>query len=65
MDYDADEKSMAALRRQLRRARGEYYRYKRYVFCGSTKTLTLSTVILSLPFFDQELSFYSYIYFSQ
>ncbi|KAM7479002.1 hypothetical protein LguiA_027215 [Lonicera macranthoides] len=28
MDYDADEKSMAALRRQLRRARGEYYRYK-------------------------------------
>lgn len=29
MDYDTDEKSMAALRRQLRRAREEYYRYKR------------------------------------
>ncbi|XP_058096925.1 uncharacterized protein LOC131242353 isoform X2 [Magnolia sinica] len=29
MDYDTDEKSMATLRRQLRRAREEYYRYKR------------------------------------
>ncbi|XP_042488711.1 LMBR1 domain-containing protein 2 homolog A isoform X2 [Macadamia integrifolia] len=29
MDYDNDEKSMAALRRQLRRAREEYFRYKR------------------------------------
>lgn len=28
MDYDTDEKSMAALRRQLRKAREEYYRYK-------------------------------------
>ncbi|OVA20902.1 LMBR1-like membrane protein [Macleaya cordata] len=28
MDYDTDEKSMAALRRQLRRAREEYYRNK-------------------------------------
>ncbi|KAK9048827.1 hypothetical protein SSX86_032206 [Deinandra increscens subsp. villosa] len=28
MDYDTDEKSMATLRRQLRIARGEYYRYK-------------------------------------
>ncbi|KAJ3695835.1 hypothetical protein LUZ60_001212 [Juncus effusus] len=28
MDYDTDEKTMAALRRQLRRAREEYYRYK-------------------------------------
>ncbi|XP_077213234.1 uncharacterized protein LOC143848234 isoform X2 [Tasmannia lanceolata] len=28
MDYDTDEKSMATLRRQLRRAREEYYRYK-------------------------------------
>ncbi|KAL7206041.1 hypothetical protein ACSBR2_018873 [Camellia fascicularis] len=28
MDYDTDEKSMAALRRQLKRAREEYYRYK-------------------------------------
>ena len=30
MDYDTDEKSMAALRRQLRIAREEYYRCKRY-----------------------------------
>ncbi|CAI0474374.1 unnamed protein product [Linum tenue] len=28
MDYDTDEKSMATLRRHLRRARDEYYRYK-------------------------------------
>lgn len=28
MDYDTDDKSMATLRRQLRRAREEYYRYK-------------------------------------
>lgn len=31
MDYDTDEKSMATLRRHLRRAREEYYRYKRYI----------------------------------
>lgn len=29
MDYDTDEKSMATLRRHLRRAREEYYRCKR------------------------------------
>lgn len=29
MDYDTDEKSMAKLRRNLRIAREEYYRYKR------------------------------------
>uniref|UniRef100_A0A1D1ZDF8 LMBR1 domain-containing protein 2 A n=1 Tax=Anthurium amnicola TaxID=1678845 RepID=A0A1D1ZDF8_9ARAE len=28
MDYDTDEQSMATLRRQLRRAREEYYRYR-------------------------------------
>ncbi|PKA59462.1 hypothetical protein AXF42_Ash016486 [Apostasia shenzhenica] len=28
MDYDTDEKTMAILRRQLKRAREEYYRYK-------------------------------------
>lgn len=32
MDYDTDEKSMATLRRHLRRAREEYYRYKRYTW---------------------------------
>lgn len=31
MDYDTDDKTMAALRRQLRKAREEYYRCKR---CG-------------------------------
>ena len=30
MDYDTDEKSMATLRRHLRNAKEEYYRYKRY-----------------------------------
>lgn len=30
MDYDTDDKTMAALRRQLRKAREEYYRYKRF-----------------------------------
>lgn len=29
MDYDTDEKTMATLRRQLRGAREEYYRYRR------------------------------------
>ncbi|CAM8917633.1 unnamed protein product [Rhodiola kirilowii] len=34
MDYDADEKSMATLRRHLRRAREEYYRCKsEYMTC--------------------------------
>ncbi|KAH9712880.1 LMBR1-like membrane protein [Citrus sinensis] len=32
MDYDTDEKSMATLRRHLRRAREEYYRYKRSLY---------------------------------
>jgi hypothetical protein len=31
MDYDTDDKSMATLRRQLRRAHEEYYRCKRYI----------------------------------
>lgn len=34
MDYDSDPKTMAALRRQLRRAREKYYRYKRYFYFG-------------------------------
>lgn len=40
MEYDTDEKSMATLRRHLRGAREEYYRYKRlanlfieYLYC--------------------------------
>ncbi|XWS33360.1 hypothetical protein CRYUN_Cryun22dG0075300 [Craigia yunnanensis] len=36
MDYDSDEKSMATLRRHLRLAREEYYRYKsEYMTCVS------------------------------
>ena len=31
MDYDTNDKSMAQLRRHLRRARERYYRYRRYV----------------------------------
>lgn len=31
MDYDTDEKTMAALRRHLRKAREQYYRYRRYI----------------------------------
>lgn len=30
MDYDTDDKTMAALRRRLRKAQEEYYRYRRY-----------------------------------
>ncbi|KAL2585925.1 hypothetical protein AAZV13_13G022800 [Glycine max] len=30
MDYDTDDKSMAALRRRLTKAREQYYRYRRY-----------------------------------
>lgn len=30
MDYDTDNKTMATLRRQIRRAHEEYYRRKRY-----------------------------------
>lgn len=29
MDYDTDEKTMASLRRHLKKAREQYYRYKR------------------------------------
>jgi len=29
MDYDRDDKSMASLRRRLKRAREQYYRYRR------------------------------------
>jgi hypothetical protein len=35
MDYDTDEKSMAALKRRLLKAQSAYYRYKRYSFIHS------------------------------
>ncbi|KAJ4953272.1 hypothetical protein NE237_030104 [Protea cynaroides] len=41
MDYDTDEKSMAALRRQLRRAREEYYRCKSEYMTYVTQALEL------------------------
>ncbi|XP_043721973.1 LMBR1 domain-containing protein 2 homolog A-like isoform X2 [Telopea speciosissima] len=45
MDYDTDEKSMAALRRQLRRAREEYYRYKSEYMTNVTEALELEDTI--------------------
>ncbi|XP_042495109.1 LMBR1 domain-containing protein 2 homolog A-like [Macadamia integrifolia] len=45
MDYDTDEKSMAALRRQLRGAREEYYRYKSEYMTYVTEALELEDTI--------------------
>lgn len=45
MDYDNDEKSMATLRRQLRIARGEYYRYKSEYMNFVTEALELEDTI--------------------
>ncbi|GLJ46677.1 hypothetical protein SUGI_0983730 [Cryptomeria japonica] len=45
MDYDADEKSMATLRRQLRRAREEYYRYKSEYMSNVFEALELEDTI--------------------
>jgi hypothetical protein len=42
MDYDTDEKSMATLRRHLRNAKDEYYRYKRY------RKVSIGTVLTSM-----------------
>ncbi|CAL5379473.1 unnamed protein product [Camellia sinensis] len=45
MDYDTDEKSMAALRRQLKRAREEYYRYKSEYMNFVMETLELEDTV--------------------
>eukprot|EP00262_Sarcandra_glabra_P002772 TRINITY_DN13167_c0_g2_i1.p1 TRINITY_DN13167_c0_g2~~TRINITY_DN13167_c0_g2_i1.p1 ORF type:complete len:592 (-),score=99.56 TRINITY_DN13167_c0_g2_i1:326-1990(-) len=45
MDYDTDEKTMATLRRQLRRAREEYYRYKSEYMTCVTQALELEDTI--------------------
>ncbi|KAI4325674.1 hypothetical protein MLD38_031053 [Melastoma candidum] len=45
MDYDTDEKSMAILRRHLRGAREEYYRYKSEYMACVRKALELEDVI--------------------
>ncbi|KAK6923370.1 LMBR1-like membrane protein [Dillenia turbinata] len=45
MDYDTDEKSMAALRRQLRKAQEEYYRYKSEYMTYVTEALELEDTI--------------------
>ncbi|KAL4196468.1 hypothetical protein AMTRI_Chr04g246310 [Amborella trichopoda] len=45
MDYDADEKSMATLRRQLRIAREEYYRYRSEYMTYVTEALELEDTI--------------------
>uniref|UniRef100_A0A1J3E5U1 LMBR1 domain-containing protein 2-like protein A n=1 Tax=Noccaea caerulescens TaxID=107243 RepID=A0A1J3E5U1_NOCCA len=41
MDYDTDEKSMATLRRHLRNAKDEYYRYKSEYLTYVTEALVL------------------------
>ncbi|XP_051117570.1 uncharacterized protein LOC127242177 isoform X2 [Andrographis paniculata] len=45
MDYDTDEKSMAALRRHLRRAREDYYRCKSEYLSYVTEALELEDTI--------------------
>ncbi|ONK75600.1 uncharacterized protein A4U43_C03F18600 [Asparagus officinalis] len=52
MDYDTDDKSMAELRRQLRRAREEYYRYKRKYVSSfrSSRTGTLGSFLETTEF---------------
>ncbi|XP_042373428.1 LMBR1 domain-containing protein 2 homolog A-like isoform X3 [Zingiber officinale] len=45
MDYDTDDKTMAALRCQLRRAREEYYRYKSEYMTYVMKALELEDTI--------------------
>lgn len=45
MDYDTDEKSMATLRRHLRRAREEYYRCKSEYLSYVTEALELEDTI--------------------
>ncbi|XP_030528298.1 LMBR1 domain-containing protein 2 homolog A [Rhodamnia argentea] len=45
MDYDTDEKSMATLRRHLRGAREEYYRYKSEYLTCILEALELEDVI--------------------
>ncbi|KAF3788458.1 domain-containing 2-like protein A [Nymphaea thermarum] len=45
MDYDADEKSMATLRRQLRIAQEEYYRYRSEYMKYVTEALELEDAV--------------------
>ncbi|GKV18679.1 hypothetical protein SLEP1_g29023 [Rubroshorea leprosula] len=45
MDYDTDEKSMATLRRHLRQAREEYYRYKSEYMTYVTEALELEDTV--------------------
>ncbi|KAF5943642.1 hypothetical protein HYC85_017719 [Camellia sinensis] len=48
MDYDTDEKSMAALRRQLKRAREEYYRYKRFAMDLPTRFACMARLVAKI-----------------
>lgn len=45
MDYDTDEKSMATLRRNLRCAREEYYRYKSEYMTYVSEALELEDTV--------------------
>ncbi|CAN6480052.1 unnamed protein product [Victoria cruziana] len=53
MDYDEDEKSMATLRRQLRIAREEYYRYKSEYTKYVTEALELDDTIKNYEHGDE------------
>jgi hypothetical protein len=48
MDYDTDDKTMATLRRQLRRAHEEYYRCKRYGGINQKRMILLFDSCVSL-----------------
>ena len=48
MDYDTDDKTMATLRRQLRRAHEEYYRCKRYGGINQQRMILLFVYLLVL-----------------
>ncbi|KAH1215461.1 LMBR1 domain-containing protein 2 [Glycine max] len=55
MDYDTDDKSMAALRRRLTKAREQYYRYRRYtLICLLFSICTYSLQVLNKLIFCSE-----------
>ncbi|CAL9175505.1 unnamed protein product [Musa hybrid cultivar] len=58
MDYDTDDKTMAALRRQLRKAREEYYRYKSEYMTYVVEALELEDTIKNYERRDSNGWFY-------
>lgn len=59
MDYDTDEQSMATLRRQLRIAREEYYRYKSEYMTYVTAALELEDTVKNYE--RRELTGWKYV----